>query len=178
VSSRTLNEGGAARLELDCAMKAALLAAALLLAACSRTDEAAAPNAGAAPTITEASTADGCSVRLSTRPAHPFFAEFSRQLSVECNGAVTALELQLDPGGLGRVELVRTVEGQLAVTDAFQSATFRIADSTLIERGLHDGKLDRYATPCVTSRVFARAPGEYLGAFDYCDHRWQFLRPS
>ena len=155
------------------------LFAALLLAACSRTDDASAPVARVTPTVTEGAAQGGCETRLTTAPAHPFLAEFSRQVTVLCNGAQTTLELQRDPGGLGRVELVRTEEGLLAVTDAFQSARFRTSDSKLVDAGLHEGKLDRAAnTPCATTRLFDRAPGDYLGAFDYCDHRWRFLRPS
>jgi hypothetical protein len=149
-----------------------------VLAACSTADEASAPASDASPIMAEAAAPDGCFTRLTATPAHPFLAEFARQVTVNCGAAQTTLELQLDPGRLGRVELVRTGEGLLAVTDAFQSTTVRTRDTTVLEVGLHAGKLDRYTTPCATTQVFRRAHGTFLGAFDYCDRRWQFLRPS
>src|SRR6185295_7594608 len=39
---------------------------------------------------------EGCSTELTVRPAHPFLAEFTRRITVNCDGAVTTLALQQD----------------------------------------------------------------------------------
>jgi hypothetical protein len=147
----------------------ALIAATLLaLAACDRPRER--------PIVVRIAAPEGCSTELTTRPAHPFLAEFTRQIAVTCAGTTTTLRLQPDSGGLGRIELVALEGGDLAVTDAFQSAVVRLGRTAPIDDGLHEGKLDRYSSPCVRSQVFQRRHGKFLGAFDYCEHRWVFLR--
>ena len=145
------------------------IATLLALAACNRPAESS--------TAVKIAGPDGCSTELTTRPAHPFLAEFTRQVTVTCAGTATTLELQPDPGGLGRIELVRLEQGDLAITDAYQSAIIRLGKTALADDGLHEGKLDRYSSPCVRSQVFQRRHGKFLGAFDYCEHRWVFLRP-
>jgi hypothetical protein len=114
-----------------------------------------------------------CSVRLLATDAHPFQAEFDRRVVVDC-GRPVSLALERDPGGLGRIELLRDDRVGLVIVDAFQVSTLRDGAADF-ESAVQAGKFDRYSTACTRSRVFGRAPGEFLGAFDYCDHRWQFL---
>ena len=148
-------------------MKDLLLASVLLLAGCRTADT---------PRSTiDFSERDGCVTRLTATMAHPFLAEFDREVSLNCKGSHVTLTLQRDSGGLGRVELVRLDNGLFAITDAFQSTTVRRVDSTVLDLGLHGGKVDSYPSPCARTQVFHRAQGTFLGAFDYCDHQWQFL---
>lgn len=127
------------------------------------------------PEVVEVSTPGDCRVRLTARAGHPYLAEFEREVVVACGGGSTALELEYDPGGLGRVELVATADGALALTDAFRSVTLSSTDATVLV--VHDlpGKIDVYRSRCGRSPVFHRAEGTFLGAFDYCEHRWQWL---
>ena len=147
----------------------------LALAACRRAGEESRPPSVQQPTTVKIAAPEGCSTELIVRPAHPFLAEFTRRITVNCGGAVTTLALQKDPGGLGRIELVKLEQGDLAVTDAYQSAIIRRGSTALVDPGLHEGKLDAYPSSCVRNQVFQRRHGEFLGAFDYCDHRWVFL---
>lgn len=156
-------------------MKIFLAALGLVLASCAGPDP---KPAHREPIAVEVSVSDRCTARLVATPAHPFLAEFDRQVTVTCGATRSSLELQRDPGGLGRVELVRSGEGLLAITDAFQSTTVRTTDASVLDRGLHEGKQDGYATSCARTQSFTRTQGQFLGAFDFCDHRWQFLPPS
>lgn len=131
----------------------------------------------ASPLVVEASIADGCSARLVARASHPFLAEFSRRITITCGASHRSLTLLPDPGRMGRVELVRRGAGRLAITDAFQSATLRTSDLAVVESRPENGKWEDYSTPCVHEQLFARTAGTFLGAFDYCEHRWQFLPP-
>ena len=132
---------------------------------------------GQPASVVKVALPDGCSTELTTKPAHPFLAEFTRSITVTCSEtAATTIILQKDPGGLGRIELVRMAGGDLAVTDSWQSTVIHLSKPLPPDAGTHEGKLDRYEAPCARTQQFQRRRGKFLGAFDYCDHRWVFLQ--
>jgi len=77
----------------------------LLLAACSR-----------GPAHVAEATLLGVHLRVVLAPAHPYLAEYSRQLEVTRDGQTQKMELFGDSGGYAWV-VVRTRAGQLEIVD-------------------------------------------------------------
>lgn len=73
-------------------------------------------------------TIDGRRIRLERYSGHPFLAEYKRILTVvDATGAEVKTELDLDPGGAGRLALCRDARRRIVMTDDFGS--YRLADS-------------------------------------------------
>ncbi|MCD7108907.1 hypothetical protein LRX75_07620 [Rhizobium sp. DKSPLA3] len=111
---------------------------------------------------------DGLNIRIDRTSAHPLLAEFTRTLTVNAKRrAMAVLEMDKDSGGGQRVDVCKTTEGRILLSDRFgnylihpDGSVRRIVDA-YVAQVLPDGTTEPLVTPEMKPACLTK-----LGVFD------------